>query len=288
MILYDHTDDEARFLYEKAGFAAYCAYRAFGLDIDDRFDDAKQEAALTFWKLYGKDGNESYAFVGAKYAAMSFLRGKSLYCLSLDHPLDGYKAPWEERLRVPTDGWDEGDWISDADLRSVVTELFAIPATREALDDYHRLLRHQLAGHSLQETARALAKTYNATKALRLRLIAKLAEWYGVPSTWEAVAPCLAQDPDLDGTVLAISEIPPPTATVDYNVAVLRLLMQGYDTAAIAVELGRSEEGIKGARRDLKRHLTAHCHRLGIEPPSYNRNGGGWRSAHHYGHYGGG
>ena len=77
MILYDHSDEEARFLYEKAGFAAYSAFRAFELDPDDRFDDAKQEAALTFWDLHRTDKGEEYAFVGAKYAAMNFLRGKS-------------------------------------------------------------------------------------------------------------------------------------------------------------------------------------------------------------------
>ena len=87
--------------------------------------------------------------------------------------------------------------------------------------------------------------------------------------------------------VLAVSETPPPTRTVEYNTAVMRLLMQGYDTAAIAVELGRTEEGIKGARRDLKRHLTDHCHKMGIEPPKYNGNGGGWRPAHHYANMGG-
>jgi hypothetical protein len=68
--------------------------------------------------------------------------------------------------------------------------------------------------------------------------------------------------------------------------SVLRLLMKGYDTAAIAVELGRTEEGIKGARRDLKRHLVQHCRELGIKPPKYNRNGGGWRPAHHYAGWG--
>ena len=45
MITYNHADAETRFLYERAGFAAYSAYRAFELEVDERFDDAKQEAA---------------------------------------------------------------------------------------------------------------------------------------------------------------------------------------------------------------------------------------------------
>lgn len=285
MITYDHTDPEARFLYEKAGFAAYCAYRTFELEVDDQFDDAKQEAVLTFWDLYRKDGNEEYAFVGAKYAVMNFLRGKSPYgCLSLDAGKDDYDAPWEERLPVPSDTskQDAGGWLRESDLRRVVTEIFTVPASSQALDDYKRLLRHQLAGHSLRESAEALGKTYNATKALLRRLTMKLSAHYDVPATWTAVATKLAQEKDFDSTVQAVSGSPPPERTVDYNVAVLCLLLRGYDTAAIAVELDRSEEGIKGARRDLKKHLTCYCQSLGIDPPKYNRKGGGWRPAHHY------
>jgi DNA-binding CsgD family transcriptional regulator len=285
MILYDHTDAEARFLYEKAGFAAYCAYRAFELELDDRFDDAKQEAALTFWDLYRKGRNEEYAFVGAKYATMNFLKGKSPYgCLSLDVQHDDYSSPWEERLQVPHNGRNEsnGNWITEADLRNLVVELFTGHPSMQVIDDYRRLLRHQLAGHSLRETAQALGKTYDATKALRRRLIVRLAQHYGVAPTWEMVAEKLAQEKELESLVLSIAQTPPPAATVEYNGAVLRLLMKGYDTAAIATELGRTEEGIKGARRDLKRHMVAHCRKLGIDPPKYNRNGGGWRPAHHY------
>jgi len=293
MIVYDHTDAQTRFLYEKAGFAVLSAYRSLEWEPwDSEFEDATQEAVATFWQTWQGKGNEGYSFVAARNEAIQYLVGhnRPFRTLSLDYQDEGDKDPWLDRLAVPgdqDDAWDSSDWISDADLSAVVTDMFTIPATRQALAEYRRLLRHQLAGHSLRETAEALGKTYNATKALRLRLILKLAEHYGVPATWKAVAAKLRQGPDFDGVVLAISETPPPTRTVEYNAAVLRLLMQGYDTAAIAVELGRSEEGIKGARRDLKRHLTEHCHRLGIEPPRYNGNGGGWRPAHHYANMGG-
>jgi len=280
------TEPEARYLYEKAGFAAYSAFRAFELEVDNRFEDAKQEAALAFWQLYRKKGSEGYAFVGAKYAAMRSLWDKSPYnCLSLDATRDGYGGPWEERLLVAhsqqNDG-DDGDWLSDADLRDLVTKMFTIPASPHALDGYKRLLRHQMAGHTFQETAMLLHKTSSAVKALRRRLTIKLAAHYGVPPTWEAVAAKLSQEEDFDGAVLAASGTPPAARTVDYKAAILRLLLKGYDTAAIAVELGRTEQGIKCARRDLRRKLIAYCQRLGIEPPDYNRNGGGWRPAHHY------
>jgi DNA-binding CsgD family transcriptional regulator len=222
---------------------------------------------------------------------MDFLKSKGPYrCMSLDMDHDDYNSPWLERLTVPENGpGDEArsDWLSDDELCGLVTELFTIQASEQTLHEYQQLLRHQLEGHSLQETADALGKTYNATKALRQRLILKLAEHYDVPPTWSAVAAKLRRDADLEGTLLAISKTLPPDRTVKYKAAILRLLMRGYDTAAIAVELGRTEEGIKGARRDLKRHLTAHCQSLGIRPPSYNRNGGGWRPAHHYAAMGG-
>jgi hypothetical protein len=72
---------------------------------------------------------------------------------------------------------------------------------------------------------------------------------------------------------------------VAYNVQILRLLVRGYDMAAIAVELGKSESAIKDARKKLKAKLVAYCQEQGIEPPPYNCNGGGWRPAHHYGTY---
>jgi len=55
--------------------------------------------------------------------------------------------------------------------------------------------------------------------------------------------------------------------------------------AAIAVELGKSKSAIRDARKKLKAKLVAHCEAQGIELPAYNRNGGGWRTAHAFGNY---
>ena len=284
MIVYNQTDREARFLYEKAGFAAYCAYRRLELEPDRDFEDTQQEAVLTFWDTYRREGNERYAFVAARNAALdSLVRHKNPYALSLDSTRGMDDTPWTERLPFAREHERSNDWLSDADLEAVVTEMFSTGAAPRAAQEYRHLLRHQLAGHSLAETAVALGKTVNAAKALRRRLILKLAERYLVPPTWEGVAPLLAED--LEGALEVVSVILPAPRTVNYHTAILRLLLRGYDTASIATELGRSPEAIKGARKALKKRLTAHCCRLGINPPAYNRKGGGWRPAHHYGHH---
>ncbi len=296
MTAYQLTDPEARFLYEKAGFAAYCAYRRLQLEPDQNFEDARQEAVLTFWDTYRAKGDERYAFVAARNAVLeSLVRHKNPYAVSLDAAGDDDDIPWLERLAVPGSdtGWHESDWLSDADLEGLVTELFTVPATREALDGYRRLLRYQLTkspterseGCSLEETAQRLGWTYNATKALLRRLIGKLAEHYDVAPTWPAVFARLRQEKDLDGVLLAATSQPPGTHTVTYNARILRLLMQGYDSAGVAVELDKKESAIKDARKKLKAKLVEYCQQKGIEPPQYNRNGGGWRPAHHYGNH---
>jgi hypothetical protein len=158
LITCDYADAEARFLYEKAGFAVYCAYRAFELEVDERFDGARQEAVLTFWVLYRKKGSEEYAFVGAKYAIMNSLRDKSPYgCVSLDKGHDDHDSPCGERLRVDNaqhDGWGESHWISDAHLRSVVSEPFTMPVTRQARNEYRwkRSKRHLEMRETLKGT----------------------------------------------------------------------------------------------------------------------------------------
>jgi len=286
MITYEQTEGEARFLYEKAGFAAYCAYRRLERDPDRDFEDTKQEAVLTFWDTYRRENNERYAFVAARNAALdSLVRHKNPYALSLDATPDADDAPWTERLPLAMEHGVANNWLSDADLQALVTEEFTTPADPQAVEEYVRLLRHQLAGHSLSETAEALGKTVNATKALRRRLTLKLAERYGVSPTWEQVASRLAEDDDLEGTLQALSHTLPPAHTVAHHTAILRLLLRGYDTAAIATELEHTEEAVKSARKVLKQRLTAHCRSLGIEPPAYDRNGGGWRPAHHYGRH---
>jgi hypothetical protein len=286
---YPLTDAEARFLYEKAGFAAYCAYRRLEREPDQNFEDARQEAAFTFWDTWRQKGDERYSFVAARNAALeSMVRHKNPYALSLDYTYDDSGKPWLERLVVDDsdDGDSDGsDWPSDGDLEGLVSCLFTAPPRPEALDNYRRILCHQLAGHSLEETARMLSWTREATRGQFRRLVARLAQHYGVAGNWPAVSARMRQDGDWDEALRAIAGKSPGARTVAYNVQILRLLVRGYDMAAIAVELGKSESAIKDARKKLKARLVAYCQAQGIEPPAYNRNGGGWRAAHHYGNY---
>jgi len=288
---YPLTDAEARFLYGKAGFAAYCAYRRLEREPDQNFEDARQEAAFTFWQTWCQKSDERYSFVAARNAALEpMVRHKNPYALSLDYTYDNGDRPWLERLAVDDsdDGDSDGsDWLTSSDLEGLVTCLFTTPPTPEALDDYRRILRHQLAGHSLEETARMLGWHREAARGQFRRLVAKLAQHYGVAATWQAVSARLKQDRDWDKALQAIAGKPPGARTVAYNAEILRLLVRGYDMAAIAVELGKSESAIKDARKKLKaiplKGEVAYCQEQGIEPPAYNRNGGGWRPAHHYG-----
>jgi DNA-binding CsgD family transcriptional regulator len=278
---------EARFLYEKAGFAAYCAYRRLEREPDRDFEDTRQEAALTFWETWSQKGDESYSFVAARNSALqSLVRHKNPYALSLDHTYEDSDRPWSERLVVEDPNSEKpSDWLGDDDLEGLVIRLFTASPKEQALNNYRRILRHQLAGRSLEETARMLGWTRDAVRGQRGRLVSKLARHYDVAANWRAVSGCMRRDGDWDEALLAIAGKPPGACTVAYNVRVLRLLMRGYDVAAIAVELGKSECAIKNARKKLKAKLVAYCREEGIEVPEYNRNGGGWRPAHHYGNH---
>ena len=74
----------------------------------------------------------------------------------------------------------------------------------------------------------------------------------------------------------------PSTSAIEYQTAILRLLAAGYDTAAIATELGRTEEAIKSTRYKLRRALFAYCADHGIDTDQIPVRNGGWRPAHHY------
>ena len=90
-------------------------------------------------------------------------------------------------------------------------------------------------------------------------------------------------DHDLHGLVKQLLARPSDSA-VRYQAAILRLLATGYDTAAIAVELDRTEEAIKSTRRNLRKRLFAYCQEHAIDVEHIHVQVGGWRPAHHYAH----
>jgi DNA-directed RNA polymerase specialized sigma24 family protein len=71
----------------------------------------------------------------------------------------------------------------------------------------------------------------------------------------------------------------PKGTTFQFDALVLRLLLEGYDNAAIAIVLGRSEGSIKGKRKTLKANLKAYCEENDIPVPELP-GPGGWRRAH--------
>jgi DNA-binding CsgD family transcriptional regulator len=57
--------------------------------------------------------------------------------------------------------------------------------------------------------------------------------------------------------------------TIQTDVRIIRLLVQGYTNAGIAALLGTTEKSIRNRRYRIKRQLRAACQKMGIEPPEY-------------------
>jgi hypothetical protein len=121
-----------------------------------------------------------------------------------------------------------------------------------------------------------------STRGAFRRLRAKLAGYYGVADDWQAVGPLVREDGDLGDTLAAVCGKTPPASTVEYGAQILRLLLRGYDAAAIATELGRTEEAIKSTRANLRHMLFDYCAEQGIDTEHIEVPTGGWCPAHHY------
>jgi DNA-directed RNA polymerase specialized sigma24 family protein len=72
---------------------------------------------------------------------------------------------------------------------------------------------------------------------------------------------------------------PASARTLELDTAILRLLTQDYDNAALATALGVSQSTIRNRRRLLKERLKAILAARGQPIPEY-RGTGGWRKAH--------
>ena len=114
-------DPELTYVYQLAeSAAARVFYRLHRNTHTPDFDDAVQEAAITFWQAYQKKGRADYAYAAARNQAFqSVVRRPSVpFPLSLDTdtPGDGGDT-WDELIAAPpADDWTDADWISDADL----------------------------------------------------------------------------------------------------------------------------------------------------------------------------
>ena len=98
---------------------------------------------------------------------------------------------------------------------------------------------------------------------------------HGDKSSWLSHADLLAFVKEVGGYKR------PKAGTYEFDAQVLRLLLEGYDNAAIGVVLGRKEQSIKSKRKRLKENLKAYCQRHDIPIPEYGP--GGWRQSHNYG-----
>ncbi|MBN1660249.1 MAG: hypothetical protein JXA93_17760 [Anaerolineae bacterium] len=98
---------------------------------------------------------------------------------------------------------------------------------------------------------------------------------HGDKSSWLSHADLLALVKEVGGYKRPLRD------TYENDAKVLRLLLEGYDNAAIAVTLGWKEQQVKSKRRRLKDNLKAYCEREGIPLPEWGP--GGWRQSHDYG-----
>ena len=59
-------------------------------------------------------------------------------------------------------------------------------------------------------------------------------------------------------------------STIQTDVRIIHLLVQGYTNAGIAATLGTTEKSIRNRRYRIKRQLRVACQKMGIEPPEYS------------------
>ena len=57
--------------------------------------------------------------------------------------------------------------------------------------------------------------------------------------------------------------------TIETDIRIIRLLVQGYTNAGIATVLGTTEKSIRNRRHRIKRQLKAACEKMGVQPPEY-------------------
>jgi DNA-binding CsgD family transcriptional regulator len=57
--------------------------------------------------------------------------------------------------------------------------------------------------------------------------------------------------------------------TIETDVRIIRLLVQGYTNAGIATVLGMTEKSIRNRRYRIKRQLKSACEKMGVQAPDY-------------------
>ncbi len=170
------NEDQAKYLYKRAGQAAYKAHSIREQEPQRRynFPDAIQEAALAFWQAHYHDGYcPAYAYKAAcrEVGRRFFSRYKSIqYADSLDAfgPDD---RPWIESIPAGQD--DAGyTWaLTDQELGDFLRE--CLPP-RSDIERYLRIIHMLRRGDDNENIAHALGCSLDAVKSARKRLKAAL------------------------------------------------------------------------------------------------------------------
>lgn len=182
------SDQQAAYLYDKAGAAAYSAYRHREQSPDEWFEDAKQQAALTFWQKHFREGYDpSYAFIAAcrQVGRDFFSRTRSPFAsrlVSLD-AYDQEDRPWLESLTTTGNGQPHYWRLTDDDIRMLLCQAFERPH-QVNLERYVQLIRLLRQGTSNFSIAAEMGISEEVVKGMRKRLKAVLAgycERHGIP-----------------------------------------------------------------------------------------------------------
>ena len=143
MITYPKHDPELSDTYQAARRAAWAGYQRWGQEPDLWFDDAIQDAAITYYRAhYLLDRSDVYAFVAARNRVVThrFRRNHNPHAYSIDQPLphNGSQVPWDDILIHQPDDTPP-DWrLTDDEIRQALTQV--IRSHKVDVDRYIRLI----------------------------------------------------------------------------------------------------------------------------------------------------
>lgn len=148
-----------------------------------------------------------------------------------------------------------------------------------ALVYWQSLRRGKQAGYAFAAASRAAARCYAQAIVGRNPLdIVELTSAAGINGTSGASnvpddidEGSWLEEVDLVAALTAArqSEARARVDTIETDVGIIRLLVQGYTNAGIAAVMGTTEKSIRNRRYRIKRQLKATCEKMGVQPPEH-------------------